>query len=75
MMTTKLNKCVSREFARPAGKALIITLKPEGIIGIREKGTRAEFEISIEGAYWIAAKKEAERKVAERREKRRRKNF
>lgn len=55
-MTTPLHKPIRRrsnESVRCAGKprALVVTLYPNGLIGLRPAGTRREETISIEAVY------------------------
>lgn len=70
-MTTKLTKPVARdsnELIRDRGKmrSLIITVYPNGMIGLRMKGCRTEETISMRSCYDSAIK---QRVMAERREK------
>lgn len=60
-MTTKLNKEVSRvsnETIRDGGKTrnLVITLYPNGMIGLRPQGTRREETYPLEAVYFAAVK-------------------
>ena len=66
-MATVLTKRVVREVPRAkAQRPFIVTLKPGGYLGIREKGLRTEYEVSMEAVYWLAAKKAAEELREER---------
>lgn len=60
-MTTKLEKQVSRvskETIRDGSKwrNLVVTLYPNGMIGIRPQGTRREEVTTLEGVYHNAVK-------------------
>jgi hypothetical protein len=71
MMTTKLNKRVSRvsgEVVRDGSKfrQLVVTLYPSGDIGLRPQGTRREERFPLEGVYHLAVKA---RVAAQRAEK------
>ena len=60
-MTTKLNKEVSRvsnETIRDGGKVrqLVVTLYPNGTIGLRPQGTRREEVYPLEAIYFAAVK-------------------
>lgn len=52
---TLLHKPVRRELPHPR-RNWIVTIYPEAIIGIREKGRRREYRISLEACYSMAAK-------------------
>lgn len=70
-MTSPLNKPVRRESnetVRDGSKtrALIITIYPDGLLGLRPKGTRREEFYPIEAVYSIAVKA---RVAAQRAEK------
>lgn len=71
-MATVLNKPVTREIPRPDGKrAWIVTLKPGGMIAVREKGRRAAYEVPIGAVWWMGAKRRAEENIQDRKEKKR----
>jgi len=77
-MTTRLTKPVSRvsgEVIRDAGKfrQLVVTIYPNGLIGLRPQGTRREETLSIPWVYLRAVEarvlreKEAKRKAKGKR--------
>ena len=60
-MATKLEKAITRvsnELVRDTGKfrPLVVTLYPNGTIGIRPQGTRREDTYPLEAVYHIAMK-------------------
>lgn len=70
-MATVLTKAVTREVPRPNGdRAYMVTLKPGGIISIREKGKRTSYEVSVEAVWWLGAKAAAQELRAERQVRR-----
>jgi hypothetical protein len=70
---TQLKRRVRREIPGPENRPpFIIQLEPPNLVRIKKKGSRKWFETSIEVIYWMAARKEAERMIAERKEKRKR---
>jgi len=71
-MTTPLHKPIRRrsnENVRCAGKprALVVSLYPNGLIGIRPAGTRREETTSIEATYHRAIKERVLREATERK--------
>lgn len=44
----------------PGGRAIIVSLIAPNIIRLREKGTKREFDITVEAAFWLGAKQAAE---------------
>jgi hypothetical protein len=60
-MTTKLTKavhrlsdCTIRDGGRP--RRLVVTLYPQGFIGLRQERARHEETVSLEAMYWYAVK-------------------
>lgn len=57
---TQLKKVLKRELnSKTLRHNLIVQLDPEGIIRLKEKGSRRRYEIGIEALYWRLAKIEA----------------
>lgn len=50
---------LTRTRANGKGEPLVIILKPNDTIEIREKGSHTSFEVSIEAVYHLAARLEA----------------
>lgn len=72
-MPTKCTRPVIREVADtdPQGRRLIVTIYPNGEIGIRPKGTRTEFTLMASTAYATAAEIEGRAAKAEKRRSKR----
>ena len=74
-MTTTLNKPVrrkSRETIRDAGRtyALVVTLYPNGLLGLRPERTRREELIPLAAVWFSAVKMRVAAEVAAKRAKR-----
>lgn len=67
---TKLNRPVRREI----NKYILMLVPPErdepAIVKVKQKGKRLWYETTIDAIFWMAARKKAERDVAEKRAKR-----
>jgi len=63
---TDLTKPVRREAHGIVREALIVTLYPSGILGLRAKHTRREYTLPLVTIYRLAIEAEVERKRAER---------
>lgn len=76
---TELNKPISRrtlETVRDRGRIrqLVVTLYPNGLIGIRPAGTRQEETTTIESVWSLATKQRVARERVEKKAKRKSKN-
>ncbi len=68
-MATQITKPVSRQTSVVTGhsrRPLIVTILPNGLINIREKGLRKGEDVSIEAVYHLAIR---QRVASEKREK------
>jgi hypothetical protein len=52
---TQLTKTIRRELPHPR-RNWIVSIYPESVIGIREKGRRKEYRLSLEAVFSMAAK-------------------
>lgn len=65
---TQLKKVIKRELnSKTLRHSLVVQLDPEGIIRLKEKGSRRWYEIGIEALYWRLAKIEAKEPKRERK--------
>lgn len=74
-MTTKLTKPVKRLSANSirdggAPRRLVVTVYPQGFIGLRQERCRREETVSIEAMYWYAIKSRVAGERLERAKKR-----
>jgi len=75
-MTTKLKKPVVRDAGDIGlrggdGGDYIVTLYPHGVLGLRRKRSRREYQVSLAACYALAAKAVAEERRCERAARRR----
>jgi len=69
---TSLHKPVKRTLDLPLKgssrtRAIIVTLYPGGVIGLRDKGRRREYTLPLTTVYALAAEAEARSVMAERK--------
>ena len=58
-MTALTTKPVKRVVAVDSGRVeMVVTIYPHGVLGVREKGSRHEYTISIMTCYCMAVKSE-----------------
>jgi len=68
---TSLTKSVRREsWSMHRGRAIMVELRPPGLIVFRLKGTRREYPLSIEGGFLQAVKIEAAAELKRRKDAR-----
>jgi hypothetical protein len=69
---TALKRRVRRVVETPASKTLVLILTPPDLIEVREKRRRSGYTTTAQALYHMLAVREADRRVEERRAKRRR---